>query len=79
TRVFNASLLAAETLASVAALTNEEELREWAVRGARYVVRRQREDGSWSYGADNYQSWADNFHTAFVLTSLTRIMEACGE
>lgn len=77
TRVFNASLLAAETLASVGALTGEEELCQWAVRGARYVVNRQREDGSWAYGADSYQSWADNFHTAFVLTSLVRITEAC--
>ena len=76
TRVFNASLLAAETLASVAALTGEEDLREWAVRGARYVVRRQRTDGSWAYGAAEFQSWADNFHTAFVLTSLSRIIEA---
>lgn len=76
TRVFNASLLAAETLAGVAALTGEKDLREWAVRGARYVVRRQRADGSWAYGADGYQSWADNFHTAFILTSLSRIIEA---
>jgi hypothetical protein len=77
TRVFNASLLAAETLATVGALTGEEELREWAVRGARYVVNRQRADGSWAYGADGYQSWADNFHTAFILTSLARIMRSC--
>jgi hypothetical protein len=77
TRVFNASLLAAETLATVGALTGEDELREWAVRGARYVVNHQRADGSWAYGADGYQSWADNFHTAFILTSLARIMRSC--
>ena len=76
TRVFNASLLAAETLAAVGALTNESDLGELAVRGARYVVNRQHEDGSWAYGADGYQSWADNFHTAFVLTSLARIMRS---
>jgi hypothetical protein len=40
-------------------------------------VRRQREDGSWAYGADSYQGWSDNFHTAFVLTSLARIRRAC--
>ena len=77
TRVFNASLLAGETLATVGKLANEPGLCEWAKRAARYVVRRQREDGSWAYGADNYQSWADNFHTAFILTSLSRIMESC--
>jgi hypothetical protein len=74
TRVFNASLLAAETLCSVGASLGENELCEWGVRGARYVINRQREDGSWAYGADGYQSWADNFHTAFVLTSMARIM-----
>jgi hypothetical protein len=77
TRVFNASLLAAETLAGVGALTGEKELCEWASRGARYVINRQRQDGSWPYGADSYQSWADNFHTAFVLMSMARIASAC--
>jgi hypothetical protein len=76
TRVFNASLLAAETLCSVGAHVGENNLCELALGGARYVVKRQREDGSWAYGADGYQSWADNFHTAFILTSLARIMAA---
>ena len=77
TRVFNASLLAAEALASVHVLTGEEELKREAARAARYVVRRQRADGSWAYGADGYQSWSDNFHTAFVLVSLSRVIGAC--
>jgi len=76
TRVFNASLLAAEILASVGAMTGENPLKDLAVRGARYVVRRQNENGSWAYGADDYQSWADNFHTAFVLSSLKRIVDS---
>lgn len=76
TRVFNASLLAAETLSSVGQLTGERELVEWAMRGALYVARRQRGEGSWAYGAEGYQSWADNFHTAFVLTSLARIISS---
>ncbi len=79
TRVFNASLLAAETLAVVSRETGERELLDWAMRGARYVARRQRGDGSWAYGAEAYQSWADNFHTAFVLTSLSRIARSGGE
>jgi hypothetical protein len=79
TRVFNASLLAAEALASVGALTNEDELRREAARAARYVVRRQRADGSWAYGAADFQTWSDNFHTAFVLSSLARISETCDD
>ena len=77
TRVFNASLLAAEVLASVGKLSKEESLGTWAIKAARYVIRRQHLDGSWSYGADDHQSWSDNFHTAFVLTSLSRIVDAC--
>jgi hypothetical protein len=74
TRVFNASLLAGEALASVGGLTKEEALVSSAVRAARYVVRRQQASGAWAYGAAEFQGWADNFHTAFILTSLARIM-----
>src|SRR5437667_983537 len=76
TRVFNASLLAGEMLASVGKLLGEQSLIDWANRAAIYVVRRQQQDGSWAYGADSHQSWADNFHTAYILTSLKRIMDA---
>jgi hypothetical protein len=76
TRVFNASLLAGETLATVGRLTGEGSLCAWAMRAVRYVIRRQRADGSWAYGANEYQSWADNFHTAFVLGSLARIIDS---
>jgi hypothetical protein len=77
TRVLNASLLAAETLARVGHLNGEAGLCDWAMRAARYVIRRQRADGSWAYGAEDYQSWADNFHTAFILGSLSRIIDSC--
>jgi hypothetical protein len=79
TRVFNASLLAAETLAAVGALAKEAEFKREAVSAARYVIRHQRADGSWTYGAEGFQSWSDNFHTAFVLTSLARIVETCAD
>jgi hypothetical protein len=78
TRVFNASLLAGEALATVGASVGKNDWVEEGLRAALYVARRQREDGSWSYGADSYQLWADNFHTAFILTSLARILDACG-
>ena len=79
TKVFNASLFAAETLACVGALAGETEFsgvaNDLAIRAARYVVRRQHEDGSWAYGAGPGQLWVDNFHTAYVLLSLSRIMK----
>ena len=75
TRIFNATLLAAEVLATVGKLTSENELLALAERATRYVVNNQRPDGSWSYGAEAKQSWIDNFHTAYVLFSLKRIIE----
>jgi hypothetical protein len=77
TQIFNASLLAAETLASVGVLTGETEFCDLALRAARYVVRRQGEDGSWAYGAEAGQQWIDNFHSAYVLLSLRRIALSC--
>jgi hypothetical protein len=77
TQIFNASLLAAEVLASVGKLTGETKLCSIATRAARYVVNHQHDDGSWSYGTETAQSWIDNFHTAYILFSLKRIIEAC--
>lgn len=79
TQIFNASLLAAEVLASVGKLTGETELCDVAARAARYVVNHQRDDGSWSYGTQPTQSWIDNFHTAYILFSLKRIIAACAD
>ena len=76
TRVFNASLLAAEVLASAGKSTGEPELLDLAERATRYVVNNQRPDGSWFYGADPKQSWIDNFHTAYILFSLQRIINS---
>jgi hypothetical protein len=78
TRVFNASLLAAETLAGVSAVTGEFDLCDFALRAGRYVVKRQRDDGAWVYGAAENQNWVDNFHTAYVLYSLSVITKGCG-
>ena len=75
TKIFNASLLAAEVLASVGHITGERELLNYAERATRYVVNNQQADGSWTYGADPKQSWKDNFHTAYVLFSLKRIID----
>jgi hypothetical protein len=78
TRVFNASLMAAEALGTVGGMLKEKSLCDMAMRAARYVIRQQHADGSWAYGADGQQGWSDNFHTAFILTSLSRLIESCG-
>ena len=76
TRVFNASLFAGEVLATVGSLSQEQSLIDWGHRAALYVARRQQADGSWAYGADSHQTWSDNFHTAYVLDSLSRIINS---
>jgi hypothetical protein len=79
TRIYNASMLAAETLAAVGSKTGESELLNLALRAANYVVRQQRADSAWPYGADANQQWIDNFHTAFLLSSLLRVIRYSGE
>jgi hypothetical protein len=73
---YNASLLAAETLSRVYAVTGEETLKALSLRAADYVLARQHPDGRWNY------SWSEktgeerrqiDFHQGFVLDSLTAI------
>ena len=77
TRIFNASLLAAEVLAEVGQLTDDAALCREAERAARYAINQQQPDGAWTYGTEPNQSWIDNFHTAYILFSLKRIIAAC--
>jgi hypothetical protein len=74
--IFNASLLAGETLASVGALTENKGYVAMAAKTLNFVIHRQRGDGAWAYGANESQAWIDNFHTAYVLISLHRISDA---
>jgi hypothetical protein len=72
--IFNASLLAAECLVR----SIEVEHRDLASKAVTFVVRRQRDDGAWSYGDGASQGWVDNFHTAYVLQSIQRICDVIG-
>jgi hypothetical protein len=74
--VYNASLLAGETLASVGQLIGNEEYLGMAAKAARFVINRQRSDGAWVYGEAQTQQWVDNFHTGYILVSLKRISDA---
>ena len=77
TRIFNASLLAAETLARVGKRAGSSVYNDLSVKAVRYVVNQQQGNGAWSYGADSNQSWIDNFHTAYLLSSLKKITDNC--
>jgi len=71
--IYNASLLAAETLAAVGAMDKNDEYPDLAARAAQYVIKMQGERGEWAYGPKLLHAWIDNFHTAFILSSLARI------
>lgn len=71
--IFNASLLAGESLARVGSITSNGEYMNMAAKTVRFAIDRQRNDGAWSYGEDASQGWVDNFHTAYILTSFYRI------
>ena len=71
--IFNASLLAAESLASAGAAKGDAVNEQLVVRACRFVVDNQDERGAWNYGPKMRHRWVDNFHTAFTLLSLDRI------
>jgi hypothetical protein len=73
--IFNASLLAAECLAGVGAISGDENYLELAEKSARFVIRRQKENGAWTYGSRRRHRWVDNFHTAYILLSLFRLQK----
>jgi len=78
TPVHNANLLGAAFLCRLHSLHQDKELLDAALRVARYSAARQREDGAWEYGESPTQRWVDNFHTAYVLLSLSRIQKCLG-
>jgi hypothetical protein len=73
---YNASLLAAETLARAQALTAGQQWTPLITRAVDYVVARQKEDGHWNYSADpstGRERAQIDFHQGFVLESLHEI------
>lgn len=71
--IFNASLLAGETLGSVGFITQNQEWLDLTAKSVRFTLSRQNELGAWTYGTKLRHKWVDNFHTAFILSSLWRM------
>jgi hypothetical protein len=70
-RVVNATVLGARLLSRVYRFTGEKILAEKARKAVTFTLNQQRPDGSWVYGGQRVQYWVDNFHTGFVLESLS--------
>jgi hypothetical protein len=47
------------------------DFRDAALAGVAYSIAGQRADGSWPYGGRGDLDWVDNFHTGYVLESLS--------
>jgi len=68
--VYNASILGARLLVRAAHAAGRGEWLGRAEPLVRYVLARQRADGSWPYGEASFHRWTDSFHTGFVLGAL---------
>jgi hypothetical protein len=78
-RVLNATMKGARLCAQVYSLTGDRSYLEPAERTTSYVCRQQREDGSWPYSVGDTRTWADNFHTAYVLDALDSYNRCTGD
>lgn len=70
TAVYNASILGARLLVRTAQAAGRQDGLELAESLIRFVLARQRADGSWPYGEASFHRWTDSFHTGFVLGAL---------
>jgi hypothetical protein len=78
---YNASLLAAETLARCYSITGDESLKSKALDAARFVIARQHDDGRWNYSLDDKtgkERAQVDFHQGYVIDSLTYIQQLTG-
>ena len=71
-RVFNASLFGAKILARAHRFCSgkSEVWKDLAEKAVAYVVARQKNNGSWTYGETGYWQKIDNLHTGFVLEAV---------
>jgi len=79
TTIHNANILGASLLARTASFTGEDELKITAGDSMKFVIDHQNSDGSWYYGTQAHHRWIDNFHTGFVLESLSDYINFASE
>jgi hypothetical protein len=77
--VLNATLKGARLLAQVYSVTKVPHLLEEAKKTVAFVVSQQQPTGAWSYSWGDTRTWADNFHTGYVLDCLDEFIKCSGE
>jgi len=78
-KVLNATMKSARLLMQVYSITKNIELKEEAKKTVLFVIKHQRENGSWLYSIDDDRDWIDNFHTGYVLDCLEEYIKISGD
>lgn len=79
TLIHNANLLGCGLIARLGALSGDASLTARALAAAGTSVVAQDARGRWPYGRGSDLSWADGYHTAYVLGSLHDVWRATGD
>ena len=77
--VLNATMKGARLLAQVYSVTGEKALAATAKRTVQFVAKHQRANGSWPYSLGDTRTWADNFHTGYVLDCFLEYERCTGD
>lgn len=75
---YNASLLAAESLAKVYKLNNNVKYKETAIKAVEFVIKFQQENGCWNYGINLNLDKEDlqvDFHQGYLLECINEIKQ----
>ncbi|MGI8439071.1 MAG: delta-aminolevulinic acid dehydratase [Thermoleophilaceae bacterium] len=78
-RVVNVTLKGSRLLAQAHALGGPKELLAPAARSVAWVVGAQEASGRWPYAVGDARSWADNFHTGYLLECLSSYRRLTGD
>ncbi len=79
TRIYNGSALAAAFLARLGRANGDREYLELSRRAMHYLIKEQRPDGYWFYGAGRAQRWIDGFHTGYNLEAMIAYRQGTGD
>ena len=78
-RVFNASMKGVRLLAQVYSITQEKNQKIIAKKAVEYVIKNQKENGSWEYSLAKKGDWIDNYHTGYILDCLQDYITLCND
>ncbi len=78
-QVYNATLLGSRLLARIHTITKDDSLLEEAKHSIDFVIKKQQDDGSWTYSPLPFHQWIDNFHTGYNLECLSEYQKYSGD